>query len=129
MLRSLTFFVLVFGIVCTLIGAAHMVLGPGIIPGGIPVPPAMDSEDRFFGTLFIGFGLANVWCSRDIVGRGNVFLALMAIFFLGGIARIISLWQVGWPGGFIAMLGALELAIPPICWAMLRAASKPAPER
>ena len=74
MLRSLTFFVLVFGIVCTLIGAAHMVLGPGIIPGGIPVPPAMDSEDRFFGTLFIGFGLANVWCSRDIVGRGNVFL-------------------------------------------------------
>jgi hypothetical protein len=47
-----------------------------------------------------------------------VFRALMLVFFLGGVARLISAAQVGSPSSIFVMLGALELALPPLLlWA------------
>jgi hypothetical protein len=43
-----------------------IVFRPAIIPGAIPVNATMDSEDRFYATLFLGFGAAVMWCSRDL---------------------------------------------------------------
>jgi hypothetical protein len=46
----------------------------------------------------------------------------MAIFFLGGIARIISMIVVGPPIPFFQLMTLLELLIPPLSWIWLRAA-------
>lgn len=91
-------------------------MGPAAIPGALPVNATMDSEDRFYAALFLGFGAATVWCSRDLARRGGLLKALLATFFLGGVARIVSWVMVGPPGDLFAFLGSLELILPPLFW-------------
>ena len=105
-----------FGAVCAAIGLVHIALGPSAIPGSVPVNATMDSEDRFYATLFVSFGLAMVWCSRDLAVRRGVFYALLATFFAGGLARIVSVAAVGPPSSLFVFLGSLELILPPVLW-------------
>ena len=110
--KFLSAFITLFGLVCAVIGCAHIILGPAAIPGAVPVNATMDSEDRFYATLFLGFGLACIWSARDLRGRSRVMLALMAVFFVGGIARLVSWMAVGPPGNLFIFLGAIELVLP-----------------
>jgi len=119
-----TWFTRLFGSVCILIALGHIAIGPDIIPGGVSVNATMDSEDRFYASLFLGFGGAVIWTSFNFSDRGNLFLALMGIFFLGGLARIVSIISVGWPTPLFIFLGALELLIPPVCWWLLKTTTK-----
>ncbi|MEZ5694618.1 MAG: DUF4345 domain-containing protein [Altererythrobacter sp.] len=105
-----------FGLVCCCIALSHIAIGPSVIPGSIPVNATMDSEDRFYATLFLGFGAAMIWCSRDLAARRGAFGALLLIFFLGGIARLVSWAAVGPPDALFIFLGALELILPPLLW-------------
>lgn len=114
--RALGWFTALFGAVCMLIALAHIVLGPSAIPGAIPVNATMDSEDRFYATLFLGFGAALIWASRDLRKRRQLFDALLAVFFLGGLARLISITMVGPPIPLFLFLGSLELVMPPLMW-------------
>ena len=66
--------------------------------------------------LFLGFGLAHVWAARDPTARARPILAMQAVFFFGGLARIGSWLAVGPPGTLFIFLGALELIIPPFVW-------------
>ncbi len=114
--------ILLFGLACMGIALSHIAIGPAVIPGSIPVNATMDSEDRFYATLFLGFGAALVWCSRDLTARGGLFQALLLVFFLGGIARAISAAQVGLPNMMFQILWALELLMPPVLWLWWRRA-------
>lgn len=120
-LRTLLY---VFGAVCALIALTHIAIGPAAIPGGATTNATMDSEDRFYATLFLGFGLAVIWCARDLESREKPLGALLAVFFAGGIARIVSLIAVGSPGALFLVLGALELTLPPMFWLWLKATRK-----
>jgi hypothetical protein len=122
--RVLSYFSALFGLVCSAIALLHIAIGPSSIPGSVPVNATMDSEDRFYATLFLGFGIVMVWSSRSLLERATVFRALMAVFFVGGIARIVSASMVGPPSGLFIFLGALELIIPPVCWLALSAAER-----
>ncbi|MEI4506764.1 DUF4345 domain-containing protein [Sphingopyxis sp. CCNWLW253] len=123
MLRALSLFAALFGTVCVVIALAHIALGPAAIPGSVPVNATMDSEDRFYATLFLGYGAAMIWSSRALVQRRDVFGALLLIFFLGGIARIVSALAVGLPNTLFIVLGSVELLLPPILWALLKRAA------
>ena len=114
--RLLRTLVAVFGGVCCLIALAHIAIGPTAIPGAIAVNTTMDSEDRFYATLFLGFGAALIWCSRALSRRRDVFAALLLTFFAGGLARLISWLSVGPPNDLFMFLGALELILPPAFW-------------
>jgi Domain of unknown function (DUF4345) len=122
MLRALSLFTALFGLVCTGIALTHLAIGPLSIPGSIPVNATMDSEDRFYATLFLGFGLAAVWSSRDLRSRNGLFVTLMAVFFVGGLARIVSFIMAGPPNDFFEVMTVLELVIPPASWLWLNAA-------
>ena len=123
--KSLIAFIAVFGLVCCAIAMTHIILGPSSIPGSIPVNATMDSEDRFYATLFLGFGAALLWCARNLTARANIFRALMAVFFIGGVARIASAIAVGPPGSLFMFLGALELILPPLLLVWLRSTAQP----
>jgi hypothetical protein len=112
MAQTLKILIMVFGAVCMGIALVHIGVGPRSIPGSIPVNATMDSEDRFYATLFLGFGAACIWAARDLTGRAKAFDALMLVFFLGGIARIISAAMVGVPSSLFVLLGGLELVLP-----------------
>ena len=48
---------------------------------------------RFYALVFTAYGLAFVWCAADIVERGRVANVLGAVFFAGGLARLLA-WVV-----------------------------------
>jgi len=122
MQSALRGYVALFGAVCMCIALLHIAIGPSSIPGSIPVNATMDSEDRFYASLFLGFGIAHVWAARDLARRASVVLALQATFLVGGLARIVSLFAAGPPIALFVFLGALELLIPLLVWWWLRRA-------
>lgn len=116
----LAFLTATFGIICAMIALAHIALGPAAIPGSVPVNATMDSEDRFYATLFLGFGAALFWCSRDLARRRPVLGALLLTFFAGGVARLVSMAAVGLPSTLFIALTVVELVLPVALWLAIR---------
>jgi hypothetical protein len=112
MRRSLQVFLGLFGTTAILIASLHIVLGPSAIPGSIPVNATMDSEDRFYATLFGAYGVALLWCIGDIERKSRCVYFLAATFFAGGLARVVSILAVGPPNAFFLAMTVLELVIP-----------------
>jgi hypothetical protein len=102
----------IFGITAILIATLHIVLGPAAIPGAIPVNATMDSEDRFYATLFAAYGVAMLWCIKEIERKSQVVYFLALTFFVGGLARLVSMAAVGLPNTFFIAMTVLELLIP-----------------
>ena len=112
MRRNLQILLGVFGAVCISIALTHIFFGPSSIPGSIPANATMDSEDRFYATLFLGFGATLLWCVRSVERKCTVVYSLMVIFFLGGVSRVISIVAVGFPNALFVFLTVVELALP-----------------
>ena len=126
MRRVLQGILIVGGIAAALIALSHIALGPASIPGSVPVNATIDSEDRFYATLFLGFGLTLLWCVGSIERRSKVIRFLLALFFLGGCARVISMMLAGLPNLFFQTMTALELLLPPLIWLLLNRVERPA---
>ncbi len=112
MKKSFQIFLGLFGVIAILIASLHIFLGPSAIPGSIPVNPTMDSEDRFYATLFAAFGVALIWCIKDVEHKSREVYFLTATFFIGGLARLVSIAAVGLPNLFFIAMTILELLIP-----------------
>jgi len=112
MKKSLQVFLGLFGITAIVIASLHIVLGPLAIPGSIPVNATMDSEDRFYATLFAAYGVALLWCIKDIERKSMVVYFLALTFFIGGLARLVSIAAVGLPNTFFIAMTVIELLIP-----------------
>ena len=119
MRAALQAILIIGGIAAVLIALGHIVFGPSFIPGAVPVNPTMDSEDRFYATIFLGFGVAVLWCAGSIERRAHVLRFLVLVFFFAGCARIISIMVVGPPNAFFQAMTALELLLPPAIWLLL----------
>jgi hypothetical protein len=116
MKRAFQVFLILFGIVAIAIALLHIFLGPSAIPGSIPVNATMDSEDRFYATLFAAYGLALIWCVKDVETKSRTVYFLTATFFVGGVARVVSIAAVGPPNTFFTVMMTLELLLP-VCMA------------
>ncbi len=112
MRRTLQILLALFGATAIFISLLHIVLGPAAIPGSIPVNTTMDSEDRFYATLFLAYGAALLWCVREVEHKARVVYFLMLTFFVGGLARIVSMLTVGLPNTFFIVMTVLELGLP-----------------
>ena len=112
MKKSLQIFLGLFGLTAIFIALLHLVFGPAAISGSIPVNATMDSEDRFYATLFAAYGVALLWCLKDIEHKSKIVYFLALAFFAGGLARLVSVAAVGFPNTFFRAMTVLELLIP-----------------
>jgi len=118
--KTLRWLCWVMGIACVLIGIAHIVVGPAAVPDTGTLTATDDSQNRFFGAIFAGYGLAWIWAVRQSPISGDAVRWLAGIFFVGGLARLVSVVAHGWPHGFVIVLTVLELVLPPVYFWLVR---------
>ena len=69
----------------------------------------LNSEIRFWGAIWFGYGVTLWWASVDLRGRGDVLRILLGTLFLSGLGRALSVAQFGW--GSSVLNGAMILEI------------------
>ncbi|WP_433889946.1 DUF4345 domain-containing protein [Streptomyces sp. CA-111067] len=102
------------GWACVAIGLFHVALGNAAIPGAGSAGTTIDSWGRFMGASFVGYGLAWIWTGRQRPIPAQAVRWLTAVFLLGGVGRLISLAEHGWPQWFQIALTVIELGLPPV---------------
>ncbi|MEU8999367.1 DUF4345 domain-containing protein [Streptomyces caniferus] len=102
------------GAACVAIGVFHFALGIDSVPGEGAAGATVDSRERFYGAVFLGYGLAWIWAARQSPVPSAAVRWLAGIFLLGGVGRLLSMVFHGPPQGFQSVLTALELALPPV---------------
>ncbi|MFE0192770.1 DUF4345 domain-containing protein [Streptomyces sp. NPDC058989] len=112
MVRLLKWLVLITGIACVAIGALHLALGIGSVPGEGSAGATVDSRERFYGAVFLGYGLAWIWAARQSPVPSTAVRWLAGILLLGGAGRLLSLVVHGQPQWFQLVLTVIELALP-----------------
>jgi hypothetical protein len=107
-------FLALFGVIMIVISIAHFAIGPQAIIGGTTVNATMAGEDRFFAGLLLCYGIAVLWCSRDVQYKRSYITLLAAALFVGGLRRLFAVLLDGAPHPFYVAMLVLELALPPL---------------
>jgi drug/metabolite transporter (DMT)-like permease len=107
-------FLAFLGVIVIAISIAHLAIGPRAIIGSVAVNPTMAGEDRFFAGLLLCYGIALLWCARDVQRKRVYVNVLAAGFFVGGIGRLLAILIDGPPNPFYLAMLVLELALPPL---------------
>ncbi|MBW8709711.1 MAG: DUF4345 domain-containing protein [Mycobacterium sp.] len=119
-------FLALFGVIVIAISLAHMAIGPEAVIGAVPVNPTMAGEDRFLAGLLMCYGIALLWCARDVQCKCIYVNLLAAVFFAGGIGRLLAALLDGAPHPFYVAILVLELALPPIMVVAAKRVAEPA---
>jgi hypothetical protein len=91
----------------------------------VAVNPTMAGQDRFFAGLFLCYGIALLWCARD-VQRKRAYVNLLAAAFFVGIGRLLAVALDGAPHSFYVAMLVLELALPPLMVVVAKQVAEPA---
>jgi len=110
--RVLRVLLWVMGVAFVAIGVMHMALGIASVPGEGSAGATIDSRERFYAAIFLGFGLAWVWVARRSPIPATAVRWLSAIFLLGGFGRVLSFVIYGWPHWLQIGESVLELILP-----------------
>lgn len=104
-LGVLTIIPLVFGVLNFWLGAAmHM--------PAEHVTPNIDSHVRFQFTWFFGLAVLFWYMIPRIEDHTTLFRIIVAVMFVGGLGRLLSISQVGMPATPIVAAMVLELLMP-----------------
>jgi Domain of unknown function (DUF4345) len=103
------------------VGCFHALLGVqgdwiiGLVPQS-PVDPSLDSQNRFYGTCFLIYGILLWLGAGDMVRHSKILRVVFAVMFLGGCARLLAVFSFGWPTLQVCALWGLEIILPIIAW-------------
>lgn len=111
--RALSVLALVTGAVDVLVGlSGQELIGAALVEGYRD--PLLNSQLRYLGAIWFGFG-ALLWRSVRHIGRNeDVLRGAFVIVFLGGLGRIASVLQFGFPpstGGTVFVIVAIAIEI------------------
>ncbi len=123
-MRALTIFLKLLAPVPVLVGLFHFFMGAGAdallgakLPAEVLSDPVLDSQNRFYGTVFMGYGVLVFLCAADLRKYASILRTAAAFIFLGGVARMISVFLHGLPTPPVVALIAIELiGMPLLLW-------------
>jgi Domain of unknown function (DUF4345) len=120
-MRLLALVLKCFAPVFILVALLHLALGLGaevllgaVVPADVLEEPSLNSQNRFYGVVFALYGVVFYLCAQDLRRFESFFKATVWVFFLGGLARLLSWATHGTPAPLILALAASELLIPPL---------------
>ncbi|MEV6239542.1 DUF4345 domain-containing protein [Lentzea sp. NPDC051838] len=102
------------GVSCVLIGAYHVLLGISSVPGEETAGTTVDSRERFYNAIFLGYGLAWIWAVRQSPVPANAIRWLAGVFALAAVGRLLSMAVHGPPHWFQVALTVLEVVLAPV---------------
>ncbi|MFQ6328249.1 DUF4345 domain-containing protein [Nocardia sp. CWNU-33] len=120
MTAVLKWLTMAMGVACVAIGFFHLGFGIDGIPDMGSSGVTADSQTRFFGAIFVGYGVVWIWAARQSPISAVAIRWLAGIFLLGAVGRGISLAVYGWPHWFQIVLTAIELVLPPVFFVLSR---------
>lgn len=90
-------------------------LGASVSPEAA-ADPSLDSQNRFYGVNFSFLGVALYICATDLRRYEPILKSLLFVFFLSGLARVVS-WAVrGAPTPLVIVLVLADLLMPPLLY-------------
>lgn len=92
-------------------GGATALFGSSIIRDHGPVSGSVESELRFYGVWWIGLGIFLASLAPRIEERGRELRVACALLFLGGLARLWAIADVGRPAAEYVVLMVIELVV------------------
>ncbi|TQM31551.1 DUF4345 domain-containing protein [Nocardia bhagyanarayanae] len=114
MAKLLRILAMTMGVACVAIGFLHMALGIDSVPDMGSSGVTADSQSRFFGAIFVGYGVAWIWAARRTPIPAPAVRWLAGIFLLGAVGRVLSVAVYGWPHWFQIVLTVIEFVLPPV---------------
>lgn len=94
-----------------LTGGIHAIRGLEI---GAPISAELDSGYRFLAAVWFACGLGLIWSILVFERQPTVFYSLAMLVFAGGVGRLISLVDRGWPDPASTVALGLEVIITPL---------------
>lgn len=95
-------------------GGTSILSSLAVIQGMAPPWPAdLDSHYRYLSGILFGIGLVFAASIPRIECAGTIFRTLCAIIVVGGLARLVSLGDVGWPSAGHRFGLVMELGVVP----------------
>jgi hypothetical protein len=118
----------ILGVLFLLPCILHLALGLGAdamlgaqVSNAAANDPGLDSQNRFYGVIFSLYGILLIVCANDLARYATVLRLLLWVFFVGGIARLVSIAVAGMPPAAIVALLITELVLPPLLlWGLQR---------
>ena len=77
-----------------------------------PFSPTVESELRFYAPFWVTYGGILIWVARSLAERLRWVPPLAALFFAGGVGRLIAYFADGPPHPAFIQLMAIELVLP-----------------
>ncbi len=96
------------------------------LPVSISSLASLDSQNRFYGVAFGAYAVLLWMGATDLPRYAPMLRTLFVIFFVAGLARLVSLALLGWPSWPIMGLLIVELLLPPVMMLWLARAMKTA---
>ena len=121
-LKVLSFGLTLLGLMAVGSGTLLFAAGPTSLPGIDATSAAVDNEIRCFAAYWAAFGCVCVWASQQIEQRLSLVTPLVAVFFIGGVGRAISVLVSGWPPTYFVVVMAFELISLPVFLILFSAA-------
>ncbi len=120
-MRAFTLFLKWLAPIPVLVGLLHLLLGlradvllGARLPDPVLADPVLDSQSRFYGVAFMGYGALIYLCATDLRKYAAVFGIMGGFLVLGGAGRLVSLAVQGMPSPQVIALAAIELLGVPL---------------
>ena len=98
-----------------IVGTESVLRGVAYLKGApVPVPPDLDSHFRYVSGIFLGLGIGFAVAIVRIERHKAMFRMLGLMVMLGGLARLLSLVEVGMPSRGHVFGLAMELGVVPL---------------
>ncbi len=108
-------------LVAVMTGLNVIIFGAAAIPGSAgAVEATVDNELRFFAVFWLAYGGFSFWVAKNIVEQYHFIPSIALIFFLGGVARLISMLTIGSPASILIPAMFLEFFIPVVIFILYR---------
>ncbi|MEV0001625.1 DUF4345 domain-containing protein [Micromonospora sp. NPDC050980] len=127
--RALQAVVLPFGVLPVVTGLLAVTGGPAGMLVAQRTNSTVDSEVRFMAVYWLAYGVFVLRLVPRIAHAGGAFRAALVVMFGSGLARLLSILEVGRPHPVLFAATFVELLLPPVLWwwqaAVAAAATRP----